>query len=567
MKREVNTKTAVLVIGAAVLLIAVWAHFSMQAKRVDSPGFVKVHPSGNVVLKLGQQFYITTPDGADVARFSPVTDDSSAELVGDFDFFSNGDMLVYVSGYQASALEQTATVFRLADDDARQALPGEGFYRCDLSAQNCWPFGHDLPTFTRGFRVAINEDNQIALADTARHRLFKINEEGHIVARHEAGLRFPNDLVWQDGTVWVVNTNRNAVQQFDDSDRGFGKTLTQFSPNVPQRRYPADLAFSDQHGFVITMDNAMQQGKLVQFDRQGAQVQIAPLDVHADPLTVTHVADRLIVADERNLRYRQLAASDLTPLADFSSPAIAAHLSRSLDHKNFYENLAWAILLLGGVGFLALLVVAVRAELGHRQTHAHDTAELSGDASLSMPPGQSEYWIPLSRQLRVAQTSMRWLLPALGLMALLVLYPYLEKPEALVAGLPFALMLLMLYLSWRVVALASRMGVGIRGEQILLRDHRGQVHQGTGAEVRVSNSALCVGTAIVMIKSLDQKEFERWVKPRLAQAQRLNEVQMLARQWQVRHPVLMEMLKLIGIMAVAVVALELWPLFAAGGEG
>lgn len=555
MGREVSTKTAALVLVVFIGLIASWAYFNTQSLLVDSPSFIKVNPTGNLVFQLGSHYYETSPDGIDVQHFA-LADAGISGTVGDFDFFNNGDMLLYANTYQPSFIESMETFFRVAGTDTRQGIDGEGFYRCEVRQATCVQFGGDLPVFTRGFRLTIDPDDNVYIADTSRHRVIKVNASGRQVATLADGLKFPNDLLWEEGVLHIVNTNHHEVLSVNASTNGFGDTFSRVTPNIPQRNFPAEIEKSESSWLVVAMDNAMQNGKLGELGIDGNELTLAEVERGADILTLAKTGNSLILSDVKHLKYRRINSQTLQAESDFSSPFIAEHLARSKAEAGRYNAISWSVIGFGMLGFIVLAYFAIKSEIKAIDT---DLEPISDDLSLdaALPDGAAEYWLPNSKAFVRAQKTTRWVMPIGIIMLLALLVPLLLKPNAsMLLAMPVGLFLVMMYFSQKMLENAAKLGLGVTEKGVMIRDIRGSTYQGKGQEVGYSRSTICLDKASVTIKIFDPDEYEKWVKPRLRNSTCLNESHVLLKQFKGRHPMLMETLKVTVAMLLIIVLLE-----------
>jgi hypothetical protein len=555
MGREVSTKTAALVLVVFIGLIASWAYFNTQSLLVDSPSFIKVNPTGNLVFQLGSHYYETSPDGIDVQHFA-LADAGISGTVGDFDFFNNGEMLLYANTYQPSFIESMETFFRVAGTDTRQGIDGEGFYRCEVRQATCVQFGGDLPVFTRGFRLTIDPDDNVYIADTSRHRVIKVNASGRQVATLADGLKFPNDLLWEEGVLHIVNTNHHEVLSVNASTNGFGNTFSRVTPNIPQRNFPTEIEKSESSWLVVAMDNAMQNGKLGELGIDGNELTLAEVERGADILTLAKTGNSLILSDVKHLKYRRINSQTLQAESDFSSPLIAEHLARSKAEAGRYNAISWSVIGFGVLGFIVLAYFAIKSEIKAIDT---DLEPISDDLSLdaALPDGAAEYWLPNSKAFVRAQKTTRWVMPIGIIMLLALLLPLLLKPNAsMLLAMPVGLFLVMMYFSQKMLENAAKLGLGVTEKGVMIRDIRGSTYQGKGQEVGYSRSTICLDKASVTTKIFDPDEYEKWVKPRLRNSTCLNESQVLLKQFKGRHPMLMETLKVTVAMLLIIVLLE-----------
>lgn len=555
MGREVSTKTVALVLVFFIGLIASWAYFNTQSLLVDSPSFIKVNPTGNLVFQLGSHYYETSPDGIDVQHFA-LSDAGISGTVGDFDFFNNGDMLLYARAYQPGFIESMETFFRVAGTDTRQGIDGEGFYRCQLGSAVCVRFGNNLPVFTRGFRLAIDPDDNVYIADTSRHRVIKVSASGRLLAKLTEGLKFPNDLLWKDDALHIVNTNHHEVLSVNARTSGFGDVLSRFTPSIPQRNFPTEIEQLESRWFVVSMDNAMQNGKLGVLSINGNELALAELERGADILTLTKVGNSLILSDVKNLKYRRINSQTLQAESNFSSPLIAEHLANSKAAAARYNTISWFIIGLGVLGFIVLAYFAIKSEIKAIDT---ELEPISDDVSLDadLPGGAAEYWLPNSKAFVRAQKTTRWVMPIGIMMLLALLVPLLLKPNAsMLLAMPVGLFLVMMYFSRKMLENAAKLGLGVTETGVMIRDIRGSTNHGNGQEIGYSRSTICLDKASVTIKIFDPDEYEKWVKPRLRNSTCLNESQVLLKQFKGRHPMLMETLKVTVAMLLIILLLE-----------
>lgn len=552
MGREVSKKAAVLVILLFVGLIAVWAHFNAKSLAVDAPSFIKQNPKGHIVVRLGDKFYETTIDGIDIQQFY-AQDANLDKVIGDFDFFNNGDILIYNTSYTPDFLDNLKTFARIEEDRNRPEKYGEGFYRCHFSMAECSLFSKELPSFNRTFRLTIDDNDNVYIVDTTRHRILKVNSSGELIATLDEGLKFPNDILWEEDVLWLVNTNHHEILSLEAKTEGFGKRLNGFSPRIPGRNFPADFARVDSDWFAISMDNSMVNGKLGKFNASGELVEVIDFGQDkADLAFVTRADNHLIASDTKHLRYRVINIQDLKIENDFSSNAIDVHLSQSKSIVSENNKLSWLIVAIGVLAFLVLAYFAVKSEVAAIESDIQrydDDSELEAD----MPEGVQEYWISESKQYSMVKGSIRWLVP-LGVIVVIIA---LMTSKVSLTLLIFALMgLAAFYSVWRMYRHLRNVGIGISGQSVIIRNNSGTTSFGKGNEIYVSSSALCIDDVIVPIKIFDIDEMERWIKPRLKYANRLSETQMMAKQWKLRHPILMEPLKLCVVMLIATILME-----------
>ncbi|MGK0441864.1 MAG: hypothetical protein ACJA0N_001668 [Pseudohongiellaceae bacterium] len=560
MNREVDTKTALVVIVFFVAVNSAWMHFNTKVLQVDSPGFVRINPAGNVAVNLGGDFYEVTPEGADLLHYS--ADDFGLQgIMGDFAFFSNGDILLYSSSYQPTLKNKLNTVARL-ENDSREKVGGEGFYRCVIQTLMCSDFSLVLPVFDRVFRLTIDKDDNVYLADTSRHRVYKLNETGDILAEFNQGLRFPNDLVVVDSVLWQVNTNHHELLAVDVSTETFGEKLGGFVVAMPGRDFPSDLEKVADYWYVLSMDNGMMNGKLGRFNKDGELLHTADLGRGADPVTIVHVGGKLIVADVRNMKFLALDAKSLSVLSDFTSTNISEHLLRAKQQANKNQRLAWAVVGFGLIGFMVLAYFAIKSEVTAIDEDVNNSVR--NNTSLDMPTEDGQaYWLPESKQFLYARTYFKWVLPivAIGGVVLCAVSFFTLKNSFIF--LVIAIIILgVSYFIRRMFKQISDVALGVQEASLLLKSSGKHVILTEFKHVFYSHSLIAlndgVNDILVPIKLFEITEFERWVKPRLQSAKYLNEFQMMKVQWQMKSPMLIELIKLLVFLLGTILVIEIW---------
>jgi len=552
MQKELDPKIALLIVVFFSVVLLGWYHVNSKALEVASPGFLKLNPAENIVINLGSEFYEITAQGQDVVHFSAL-DYGLAEIHGDFDFFSNGDILLYSSSYQPTLRERLDTFAREAGPDQAEQ-EGEGFFRCPFDGSPCLSFGQDLPAFPRTFRLAIDTEDNVYIADTSRHRLFKLDSQGRLLATLDKGLEFPNGLLSLDDSLWQVNTNHHQLVELAAGKLDFGSRRGGFVPEMPGRDFPSGVARLGEYWFVLSMDTAMANGRIGQYSLQGELLNIVELERGADPIGLLAVDDFLLIPDLRNMHYWRVELADLSKVGVFSSEHLTSRLAAAKQEQNQYRRLAWVIVALALLIFAALVYWGLRQEVDSIDCEI-EALDRGIAQSSELPGGKHEYWLSNSLEFSQFKRLIPWFIPLLFFASSVafVMLLFANIPSAL---LPL-LMIVMCYFLRRLTTQMLEVGVGVAGPLVLLKGSAGRVAIGKHQQVYSSNSVLCIDDVMVPIKLFDAVEFERWVKPRLQHANKLSELQMIAKQWELRYPGLLIPLQLFGVMLLMLVLPEL----------
>jgi hypothetical protein len=174
MNQNVNPVLAVFIIGVALTLLGgkFWAQ--QQALHVGGPDQMQYDPKGHLFIHVSDTLYELSPSGEWVQEYD-LNNLGMAHLVGNFAFFSNGDLLIRRGKYNPGFLDGLLAFLRIRNTKPPISKDGyEGLVRCRLNTMQCTPFGNSGVDFDFAFHMNIDrESDTVYIADTSRHMLRK----------------------------------------------------------------------------------------------------------------------------------------------------------------------------------------------------------------------------------------------------------------------------------------------------------------------------------------------------------------------------------------------------------
>ena len=501
-----TTVLLILLFFGALLGAKFWA--GQQALMVPHLGRMHPHPDGRIFVQLGVELYAFDSEDGPGERFD-LNEIGIAEMVGDFAFFNNGDLLIRKGPYDPGLLENLRRFFRLSNRQPEIADGDEvGLFRCRLETAQCEPFGPRMLNLNSAFHLTLDPATQwVFLADTSRHRLLLFAPDGEELDRFAQGLKFPNQILFRDGHLYVANTNHHALSSIEITESGFGRKEQDIPVDPAPARtagqtWPMSMLLHDGLWWVINGDNSLARGGLYLIDDDGAFVRRLELPLDADPMEIVALKEQVLVADFSYDRiYRFDAAGE--PLPDFDLPLLTQRLGQLAERRIHYRRLdsvfSWLLIAALGVGFAAAFLQ--KGSTG--AAHSKPTAE----ARSVNPRNPAIQWIEpdpkLLRQFRV----FGWIAVLILSLAVSVLTGTdAWGPEAVALMAALALMVALFYGLYRWL---GGMRVGVLGDFLILRDWRGRHAVGKGEHIGYSDQHLLIGDLILPLALQNQSIFPK----------------------------------------------------------
>lgn len=344
-----------LLIGAAVYL-RLWAN----TERLEVPAIraMAVSPQGNVHIVVGNTLFIESPGGESLQRV-----DLAEWGVEDF----HGDLVVLNDGSVILARGQlpaidAAEAVRIVARAPAHGDPSEKLMRCLPVSNTCSVLdGNDDGSgfaLARAFSID-TDDRFLYVSEPAKHRVLKLSLQGELVASHDAGWRFPNDIrVAAFDRIGFADTNHHRYVEATLDTEGFGTFVEESDiagwPHIVRdSRFPS-AALKDETGtlWMLVAHHDMANAALYRKPADG-EAKLLPLPDDADPIAIEKIAGSILVGDWHTFRiYRFNLAGELQP--DFGSPQLQQALARLRERHDLWQ-------MLFDFSLIGVLIVAVPA--------------------------------------------------------------------------------------------------------------------------------------------------------------------------------------------------------------
>jgi hypothetical protein len=532
----------VLVLAAFAIVVKAWA--DGRVLELGGPAQLLRAPSGDVYIQIQNQLLQHGPQGEFKRRIN-LTELGVHRLIGGISFFPDGDILVRRGDDPRGFYGKLRAFARLENKHSIfSSKPGAGLARCDLDSMQCSVFGDPAIDFGATFHAFIDpEDSAIYFSDTSRHALRRYSADGREVSTVASGMRFPNQLLVQDSALFVADTNNHRIARFDLSSRQLPKESTSIDV-VPGEaaargeRWPTHLVQIDGRWWVNNMRRDMRNGGIYLFDENWRFIKRLELPGGADPIAILPFGSGALITDWNNDRvYRLDAAGRLT--GDFTSTGLDELLRESRERRNFYKVVSWLGIALFALVLAGLLVkgLSQRAAGGRPQSSPQESGTIE-------PPADWVWFRPDAALVGKVRRSARVALAAMAvLMAMFVVLAVAREQWFILAGLalPLAGLAAISWLMYWMVGAVLRTEIGLKGDQIALRNHRGRESRSALRHVVFSSSAIATRSQAVLLgqphKSIyDRQQLDEQLLPHLAKATKISEWQMQLALIRLRHP-------------------------------
>ncbi len=561
MRRELSPVTSVLLLLLFGAML--WTIFSLRSAAVELPALTHMHtsPDGGLYILLGTDLFEHDASGRPVRRID-LREIGVRDVIGDFAFFSNGDLLLRIGADERSVSDKVRQYFRRDNLVPTQLETARGgLFRCDLATMDCVPFGKDRLNLDQSFFLDIDWDtNRVFVADSSRHRLLLFSSTGDLLAETKQGLKYPNQVIYRSGQVYVANANRHEVAVFKVGDASFKRTAQSFlaaevGTKLRGHIWPSAVVRVRDQFWVVNSDNNMANGIVVRFNSEGELLGELSLPEMADVFSILPFQEEVLVNDLRAGRiYRYSTAGERLP--DFASDLLEERLREVAQGKEDYYRWMYIVIGIFGIAFVAGVVIGLRQEMVVDQQLPPVDPE---DMMLS-PDTPGILWIDPDPKFTRRIKWMIWLFVVLCLLLIPLLWILIGVELPMGFFLAIGMMLAMGIVIMYIVSRFGRQRLGILKDRVVAVDSGGRFAAAKSERVRYSSNRLVVGSVVVTLRTnqplFPEEQMVAHLYPLLKSAQYLTQSQMLGVVMRLR-PV-QSALSVIGILllVLAVVWME-----------
>ena len=531
----------VLLLTAVAIGIKMWA--DGKVLDLSGPAQLLAAPSGHVYIQIQDQLLEHDASGMFLRRID-LAEMGVDTVIGGLAFFPGGDILLRRGRDSRGIFDSLRAYGRLENtSDIRSPEPDIGLARCSLADRMCEPFGDPTIDFKATFSAFVDDRNEIVyVSDTSRHRLRVFTFGGEEIATPREGFRFPNELLLHEEALLVADTNHHRIALIEHGKDLAGELVA--IDVVPEEaesrgeRWPSHFALVDDRWWVNNMQSDMRDGGVYVFDREFTFEKRLPLPEGADPIAILPFGQGALISDWDNDRVHYVARSGEL-LGDFQSPGLESVLAETREQRRYYAAVSW----LGIALFILIFAgIFVKAALQPREQAKDKDDEAT--ATAGAPPETWVWFRPRPKAVRKLLLSV-WVAGAalFSIVVLLVVVSVVyDKPSFALSFLPLlaglaAMTLLTVWMS-RANAYTE---IGLRGDQIILRDHRGRESHSALQHVSYSDTTLATSDMAVVLGRpqmplYDKQEIESGLLPFLTPAKKITEAQMQMLLVRLRHP-------------------------------
>ncbi|HEY9035593.1 MAG TPA: hypothetical protein VIM96_02670 [Pseudomonadales bacterium] len=542
MNAQVNPWVAALVIALSVAIFGVKFWADGERAHTPAPTFVRATPDGGLWVVMNNDIVLLDADGQ-YQRTIPLAGLHVTDLVGDIGIFSNGDLLLRAEP--------------AADDTQFKA--GQ-LLRCAPATRECTAWS--TLNFSKVFRLYIDADDTVFIADTMHHRVLRRAADGADQGAVHDRVRYPNQL-WRAGDALFVTMsdgNASAIQWFAVGKKTLGDW--QGSADIGHadgvaagHAMASDIVRVGDVWWVNLMRSGQKDGGIYRFDSRWNLLGRVALPAGSDPLVMTAYQGDVVVSDFKWRRLLRLAA-DGSARPDFAPPRLETQLAVWRAQAARFAQYSEAAIIAFGM-LLAVGMIAGIAQLRAAAVAMPEPSLIEQSQSVDDPAIQ---WIDVDPQVRRQQ---HWVvlavLFALGAMALTM------SPAGLLrtAWPMMGVMVIVAPMLW-LHARQLRQRIGVRGELLILQNGQRQTAVGKGERILYSDNHIMIDDVVVStgngIKSLfPQDQLMNCVFPLLKQGRYLKASEMQQLLMKRMDPVLMVPVVLILIfVAVFFAAQQGW---------
>ena len=527
MNKNVKPLHAVIVVFIAVVVFSFKFWAFEEAVRVAGPNQMKHDNAGDLYIHLDNTLYKLSPTMALVDKYD-LADYGVSQLVGDFDFFANGDVLFRRGHYDPTFVDNILMFLRLSSLKAPTiAAGGEGLVRCNLETKVCENFGQGLQDFDRPHHISIDrETDTVYLTDTPQHTVYKFDGDGRQLAEQRQGYRFPNQISYIDSHLYIADTNHHRIQLAGAGTDDFAHIQTGYDvtdKTLDNRTWVYSFARVGDGWWVNNMDASMSRGYVALFDGTWRFRNKLEMPEKADPMDISSQGDYVVITDAENIDIYAFDAQGRQQEIALPS-AMLDRLVELRDTKRHYLDLEQ----LANVLLMVFLVVGfVFAYLQARSQD--DPALFKRSEKIRIDPRDpSVNW--------VAKNSQRMTLIWIGYGALVVLFLlsgigiYTAIPDAEFAPVLFVTPAMILF-AFVVLRKQMSIQIGYIGDLIVIKNAGNKYSVGKGDRIYYSDNIILIDDVYIQFNSRNSlfhtEDIVKQIMPRLKDANYVKQGEMM----------------------------------------
>lgn len=472
--------TLVILIPLAIFF-SIWLWLSQKPYDYDGARGLAVDSAGVVHVQVDKYLYRIDKAGNTLPKID-LTELGVIDFVGDLTFNDKDELLLRPGAYTTGFLENLSILFRVSNKRTLEADAGDGLILCDLNVMQCRPFGGGAHDFNRGFFSAFNQaDGTTVISDASRHEIHKFDADGHRLATYKKALQFPNEVVFDDNALFLVDTNHKVVKQFEQTDDQIGKLLKSHitaNPDSIKSRYdyPFVVEKAGENWWLIMLDSDMHKGGVYLYDANWNHIDTLDLGDSELPVGLLSLGDEVLLTDiESNGVHRYSMAGE--NLGWLEHAELNAALAHNTEQRKYYKTLGFSYLALMAILTVLFFIFAFlqQSRINKAQLAEYKDIVPARELTIGTVEGMVQ-WMPGTGLLgslekaRKVQVACFVFIVLAFVMAVFYISAYLEVVSALAAYSEPLLLAAFACCGLLFLTETYRVRIGVYQEQLILHD-------------------------------------------------------------------------------------------------
>ena len=531
MGKELSPVAAALII-ALFIFLGTPIYLTYEA-ATELPRITHLHqsPNGHVFVLLGDELY----EYDNTLNHYQTIDLESFGLnsrIGDFGFFSNGDVLIHQGKDNRGWLFKIQRFLRLDNQTPPVASNNAtGLVRCQLDSMTCETFGNPPLNLNDAYHLFVDwTDDHVFLTDSSRHTIKELSPEGTLLNRITESLKFPNHLIFSKNSLYVANTNHHEISIYKrendkfkfQSTKSFRTDRTPFSS--PIKRWPASLLLLQDEIWVINYESDMSNGEIIRFDLDGNTTDRIDVPSDADPFSMLLINNEILISDYHHNRIYRYNPQGKR-LDDMDAGPLYERIGEYTQQRSSYSSWMWFFIGLFVFALTVGLIIGIRQSIASYQAPPKPSLT---DQALNLNTADIIWLEPGEKFKRLAKTS-RWSFAILALVFIPLAITAYEISYVLIL-FPLSLLPLLIMIYKSMHALTSQR-IGVMGEKVILNKGTKHFAVGKGKSIYYCHNQVGIDELIVTLRTnqpiFDEKQLVNFLYPRLKEATNISAQQML----------------------------------------
>ncbi len=445
-----------------------------------------------------------------------------------------------------------------AANDARPQL-----LRCVLAESRCNSLQSELAGTEISALVVNPLDGSLLVADSHAGQLLKLSPQGAVLARADASIPAAPVLRLDSGLLLMNSAEGPGISVFRYEDEAFGRQLDEIlllPPAGSAAKFTGvrDFLRSGDYWWALLETAGSDRSGLYRFDAGWAFVDRPPLTADTHPAGLLNWAGRILVLDPSRVAVQRFSADGMVEAPLVSS--VLTELVSGQEQRAELIRLGWRIgLMLCVLGAIAALL---SGGLHRARSLVYSSCRERGAEPIDKLADAID-WLELApnRAANLGRTAITYALLATGLL--------LAAIGLGVSSLQLSALLLALAGPATALILLQRSDpghIGIHEQELLLVDHQGMYHMGSGARIHWRGPFLMIDDVIVFsgtpqLPAFSPVELAQRVAPLAAQGVRVDRKIVTVKLLQGRHPLALGALAIGATLAAALALVSLQGIF------